>query len=120
MTNNTDQIMLYTDKPSQYPPEFSKEPLTLFFNAPHGTGLDYCQTQLGIYPETVNARCTNSYVSPYNRPNYTRVRSPKVLRDGGYFPENFDVRGDDLYLTNGDHEELVPKHEWGYAYKCED
>lgn len=48
LTNNTDQIMLYTDKPPPFPPEFSKEPLALFFNTPYNTGVNYCQDHLGL------------------------------------------------------------------------
>ena len=56
LTNGTDQVSFYTDKPSPFPPVVSKEPLSLTFEVSHDKGVKYCKDVFGIDAEVINTR----------------------------------------------------------------
>jgi len=53
ITFGTDVVCLYTNLPSPFPPEISKEKLTLEFKVTKGKGVKYVKNNFHIDPEVV-------------------------------------------------------------------
>lgn len=58
LTDAADKVLLQTDMPCPFVPEFipSQPPLDLEFQATRDTGIEYCRKHLGVEPEVVNIR----------------------------------------------------------------